>query len=59
MEADRCPSGVEEKRIPTEKIIIFACDTKDVAEGRKIDIEGWEVKITHQCRFSRRDQREE
>ena len=59
MEADRCSSGVEEKRIPTEKIIIFACDTTDVAEGREIDVEGWEVKITHQCRFSRRDQREE
>ena len=59
MEADRYSSGVEEKRIPAKKIIIFACDTKDVAEGREIDIEGWEVKITHQCRFSRCDQREE
>ena len=58
MEADRYSSGVEEKRIPTKKIIIFACDTTDVAEGREIDVEGWEVKIAHQCRFSRRDQRE-
>ena len=33
------------KENPTEKIIIFACDTTDVAEGREIDIEGWEVKI--------------
>ena len=47
MEADRYSSGIEAKRIPTEKIIIFACDTTDVAEGREIDIEGWEVKITH------------
>ena len=59
MEADRYSSGVEEKRIPTKKIIIFACDTTDVAEGREINVEGWEVKIAHQCRFSRRDQREE
>ena len=58
MEADRCSSGVEAKRIPTEKIIIFACDTTNVAEGREIDIEGWEVKITHQCGISLRDQRE-
>ena len=59
MEADRYSSGVEEKRIPTKKIIIFACDTTDVAEGREINVKGWEVKIAHQCRFSRRDQREE
>ena len=41
--------GVEAKRIPTEKIVIFACDTTDVAEGREVNIKGWEVKITHQC----------
>ena len=59
MEADRYSSGIEAERIPTEKIIIFACDTTDVAEGREIDIEESEVKITHQCGVSRRDQREE
>ena len=36
-----------------------SCDATDIAEGREIDIEGWEVKITHQCGVSRRDQREE
>ena len=43
MEADRCSSGVEAKRIPAEKIIIFACDTTDVAEGREVNIKRWEV----------------
>ena len=57
MEADRYSSGIEAKRIPTEKIIIFACDTTDVAEGREIDIEGWEVKITHQRSFAPRSKR--
>ena len=44
MEADRCSSGVEAKRIPAEKIIIFACDTTDVAEGREVNIKRWEIK---------------
>ena len=43
MEADQCLSGVEAKRIPAEKIIIFACDTTDVAEGREVNIKRWEV----------------
>ena len=51
MEADRCSSGVEAKRIPTEKIIIFACDTTDVAEGREIDIEGGRSKSPTSAEF--------
>ena len=46
METDRCSSGVEAKRVSTEKIIVFACDTADVAEGREVDIERWEVSPT-------------
>ena len=55
METDRYSSGVEAKRASAEKIIIFASDTADVAEGREVDIEGWEIQITHECQVSWRD----
>ena len=51
MEADRCSSGVEAKRIPTEKIVIFACDTTDVAEGREVNIKGGRSKSPTSAEF--------
>ena len=50
METDRCSSGAEEKGVSAEKIIVFASDTADVAEGSEVDIEKWETQITHECR---------
>ena len=40
---NRCSSRAEAKRTPAEKIIIFACDTTDVAEGREVNIKRWEI----------------
>ena len=39
METDRYSSGVEAKRVSAKKIIIFASDTTEVAEGCEVDIE--------------------
>ena len=59
MESSRYSSGVETERFSAEEIIIFTGDPTSVAEEREIGIERREIQIAHECRVSRRNQREE
>ena len=59
MESSRYSSGVETERFSAEEIIIFTGDPTGVAKEREVDIESWEIQITHERRVPRGNQREE